>query len=496
MSQLLALEWDQREARVAIATSRGRRVTIQDAFSVDLRPATSDTDPPDVGKKIDAALAARRLARATTLVAVGRPGIELRRLSLPACPEDELPEMVRFQALREFTTVGEEWPIDFLPLASDDETRQVLAAAIAPELVDSITQTCQTAGQRPRRLALRPFAAASLLRRSSQSATARIKLLVDLLTEEADLTVMVDDQVVFPRTVRLPGEPGSSQQQTALVQEIRRTMAAAQNQLGGRRVEHVFICGKGDEHAALASKIEEEFQLSVSLFDPFAVVDSSRRLTQEPPQHAGRFAPLLGMILDETDRGAGHAIDFLNPRRSREAATSRRRLAIIGGVATVAILSLLVSIWWMLGAANAEIAALENQLKLQKPNVTAAVAELQRAEKIQAWLDQDANWLEELREVSQNAPPAEQLMLRKMVCARHRQGGVVSVDGVVSGASITKQMSGNLRNPRHVIVPVEEGVLRGEPLAGIYRWQFAWKVIVLNDREFRASENNATNPKK
>ena len=150
----------------------------------------------------------------------------------------------------------------------------------------------------------------------------------------------------------------------------------------------------------------------------------------------------------------------------------------------------------MLGAANNEIAALENQLKLQKPNVTAAVADIQRAEKIQAWLDRDANWLEELREVSQNAPPAEQLMLRKMVCASHRQGGVVSVDGVVSGASITKQMSSNLRNPRHVIVPVEEGVLRGEPLAGIYRWQFVWKVIVLNDREFQASENSDTNPKK
>ena len=46
-------------------------------------------------------------------------------------------------------------------------------------------------------------------------------------------------------------------------------MIAAQNQLGGRRVEEVVIFGDGQHHSTLKSLLEKELQLTVRLIDPF-----------------------------------------------------------------------------------------------------------------------------------------------------------------------------------------------------------------------------------
>ena len=202
-----------------------------------------------------------------TLVAVGRASIELKLLTLPPAPDDELPELVRFQAQREFNSLGDDWHFDFVPISDDAAApRQVLAAAVSPEVVQQINDTCQRAGLKPTRLLLRPYAAASLLRRSrlaesgqmplvtGASATKvgavadatddKVRLLVDLLGDEADLTVLVGPQVVFLRTARLPAETASDAGENwrPLLAEIRRTMAAVQNQLGGQpRTSHLSM---------------------------------------------------------------------------------------------------------------------------------------------------------------------------------------------------------------------------------------------------------------
>jgi len=133
MPRLLALEWDLREARVAVARTSASGIVLEHTFSVDLGPKDTGTTFLDVnpGQKIAAALAARNVGRAETLVAVGRASIELRQLTLPNCPLDELPDMVRFQANQEFTTLAPDWPLDFVHLGNSEEGNlAVLAAAI------------------------------------------------------------------------------------------------------------------------------------------------------------------------------------------------------------------------------------------------------------------------------------------------------------------------------------------------------------------------------
>ena len=148
MSRLVAIEWDAKEARVVIGRKRASGVAVDQALAIPLPPREEgSTAEPDVGGVLARALAEQGVARSEALVAVGRASIELRFLSTPPVPEEELPEVVRFQAVRQFTTLGEDWPLDFVPLAPNaDGGMNVLAAAIAPDLLEQIRKDCSVAG--------------------------------------------------------------------------------------------------------------------------------------------------------------------------------------------------------------------------------------------------------------------------------------------------------------------------------------------------------------
>ena len=239
MPRVLALEWNDTEARVVVAQSQAPTSSLS-RRSWSPCPAQPGEDQPavDAGQRLATALAVRGISRLDALVSVGRTNIELRQLSLPPAPDDELPDMVRFQATREFNSLQDNWPLDFMPIDEDPEQpRTVLAAAIAPELVAQIRKTCETAGLKPRRLILRACAAASLFTRLQRDGPMRVRLLADLLGDEVDLTVMIDRKVIFLRTARLPCDPLDDLDAAGVpLSEIRRTMAAVQNQLGGRKV--------------------------------------------------------------------------------------------------------------------------------------------------------------------------------------------------------------------------------------------------------------------
>lgn len=478
MAHLLALEWDGQEARVAVARRRGSDVVLDHAFTVDLGPRDAGEHVTDaqLGERILAALSARQIGRCDTLVAVGRARIELRSLTLPPSPMEELPDLVRFQALRQFAAIGEDWPLDFVHLATgEEESFTVLAAAISPEMVKQIDATCAAAGQSPRRLVLRPFAAVSLLRRRIRDEACR--LMVDLLAEEADLTVVADRQLVFMRTVRLPGTDDPQKRNTALLGEIRRTLVAAQNQLGGRRVEHVVLCGGQHEHADLKTRIAEALDLPVDVFDPLAEVQQGLELSAAPPTHPGRFAPLVGMLLDEA-AGAPHAIDFLHPRKTPPPKNRRRQIALIGASVAAVVLTVVGLTYSSYASLGKEAEGLKNDLTRHEQTEQVARKLMAEAQAIDAWNQGDVVWLDELSSISERFPAAEKAMLTGLwVSAQQGENerGRYSIEGVASDPEVITDIERRLRDATHEVVG--GGGQTDDQIPG-YSWYFQKNVTV------------------
>jgi Tfp pilus assembly PilM family ATPase len=477
MPQLLALEWDAREARVAVARTRGREVVLEHAFAVELSPRDAGSTVADVnvGEQIAAALATRKVGRCETLAAVGRASIELRQLSIPPAPDEELPDMVRFQALRQFTGIGEDWPLDFVPLESADAgSLNVLAAAISPEIVEQIRRACQAAELAPQRLVLRPFAAASLLRRRSDVSGSACRLMVDLLAEEADLTVLVDDQVSLVRTVRVPAADASGASTRILVGEIRRTMAAAHNQLRDRRIERIILCGAGEEQAALKHQVEQELGQEVDTFDPFSCVALAAELQKHKPEHPGRFAPLLGMLVDEA-AGTPHAIDFLHPRRKTAPPNRRRRYALIGTAAAAVVVMLAGFLWLRLTGLDDEIRTLTKATSDLKDSVAEAQKKQNDARVIGEFLDNDIPWLDEMYRLSRELPSSEAVILTQVTLSmRTPAGGQIVLDGFASEHDRIREVEEALRADGRQVVSTGGQYERREG----YSWRFKETVIV------------------
>ncbi len=478
MARLLALEWGLREARVVVARTRGDEVVIEHAFAIDLGlrdPGQTFADE-SVGSKIAAELNARKLGRIETLVAVGRASIELRQLTLPPSPPEELPDLVRFQALRQFTTIGEEWLIDFVPLDSgEEESTSVLAAAISPEMVSQITQTCQIANLVPSHLVLRPFAAASLLRRCDASPSTTCRLMVDLLVDEADLTVLVDSSVVLMRTVRLSASDDATVQSRALLGEMRRTIASAQNQLRGRRIEKVILCGDGTDQTVLKQAVDHEFSLSVELFDPFQKFPLDTQAGATRPAHAGRFAPLLGMLLDEAT-GAAHPIDFLHPRKRPEPPSQKRRIVVLASSVAAILLLVAGGIWWSLRNLDGALAAAKAESTELAKEVEGANVSIAQAKVIEQFVAGDITWLDELYALSQELPPPEDVILTQLnLSTRQPRGAQIVLDGYTRDSSQFNALRESLRREgRSVISTGTQDDARRKD----YHWRFKETVLL------------------
>jgi Tfp pilus assembly PilM family ATPase len=450
MSRLVALEWDAKEARVVIGRKRASGVVVDQALAIALpQREEGSTAEPDVGSILARALADQGVARSEALVAVGRASIELRFLSTPPVPDEELPDVVRFQAVRQFTTLGDDWPLDFVPLGPNaDGGMNVLAAAIAPDLLAQIRKDCSVAGITLSRLVLRPFAAASLIK--DQLGDGQCRMIVDLLRDEADLTVLIGSQVIFPRTVRLPLVSEADVLARTLLAEGRRTMIAAQNQLGGRRVEEIILFGDGQHHASLKQFLEKELSLTVRLVDPFERVEwgdaHSRR-----PEYPGTFAPLLGMLLDEA-ASLPPVIDFLHTHKKPPPPDQRRIYAYIGAAAAAVILLGLGTMQWQIWSLDAEISTLRTTRNKQEKAAKESVKPIKDAESLDLFAAGDINWLDEMSRLADKLPPPEAAQINEFTAQTlPKGGGQIKFVGYVDTSDRVGQLEDHLGDKQHKV---------------------------------------------
>jgi hypothetical protein len=299
-----------------------------------------------------------------------------------------------------------------------------------------------------------------------------VQLLVELFSDQADLTATIGDRVLFLRTMRLDAEPARRQ---SLVAGIRLTMAAVQNQCG-RTVAGILLCGQGDADAELARQIEKDTAVRTTLFDPFDSLELGQRLRGSPPPNPGRFAAVLGMLVAEFDQ-ARHAIDFLHPRRPVEQKPPRNKWKIAAVAAGILLLAYFVYgrvQHWQLAAEVAELEVRSHEL-----DDALAAADKVRASAVEIgkWADGEVVWLDHLRELSGDLPPAQGIMLGRitMLIPSPAAGGEMQLEGWASNADSIAAMEKSLRAHARRVVGINSHEDGSKPP---YAWQFNTSVSV------------------
>src|SRR3954452_25019502 len=148
MPRILAIDWDRHEVRGVLISSGPTGTSVAGAWVASLTTADpAGLSGKQIGTRLAAAMGGAVSGKVTTLVGVGRDNVQMKLMTLPPAPTDELPDMVRFQAEREFTALGSEAALDFIPISGDADTaNQVLALALSPAGLAEAREVCVAIG--------------------------------------------------------------------------------------------------------------------------------------------------------------------------------------------------------------------------------------------------------------------------------------------------------------------------------------------------------------
>lgn len=484
MSRILAIDWDRHEARAVLLASGPGGTSVSGAWAVSLTTADPEgLNAKQIGTRLAAAVADHLSGKTTTLIGTGRDQVQMKLLSLPPAPLDELPDMVRFQAEREFTALGSDAALDFIPLSGDVDTpHQVLAVAISAAGMAEARDLCQALGVEPDHIAMRACGAGTLAQRVGAASAEQVVLVVNPLTDEADLTVQVSEQVYLMRTVRLPDASQGEARQRALAGEIRRTVAAARQQLVDRQVDQVVLCcskSAADEAKALG----DELELPVRILDPREAAPAGFESQPISPESQNRFAAVLGLALGEADRRPP-IVDFANVRRRPEARRFNRTHALAAAAAAIALLGFGGNLWLNSWKAARELADLRSEIDTVKQGAKQYDKVVTSADAVDRWTATDVNWLDELEMTAQRVRPKpfsakdypvnDDVVITQLTLFRppgnNANGGRINMQAVAKSEAAVPVLENRLRDDLHSVLG---GSGQQDASVAGYNWAFS-----------------------
>ncbi|PQO25434.1 hypothetical protein C5Y96_24135 [Blastopirellula marina] len=454
MAKKLAIEWDSRSLRLVVARQRGSSIVVDQALHIPLPIPPEGTDPGPVESRVARLLteqvAAHGLSKLPAIVAINRSSIELQVVTVPPVPDDELPDIVRYQAIRECTNLGDDGVVDFVKMPpTDDGKSRVHAAAISAKTLKSCQKLCDQAQIQPQSFYVRSFGSAHLV--ASQSRLAgQTFLIVEPLEDRVELTVVSQSNVILTRSTRVPGEPNTDHYTQALQGEIRRTMLAAQSKGTSESITQIVILGQPTSPETWRS-LGEDLKAKVEFLDPLSAEHVSSSV-QVAPEIASQFGALIGTLLAD---GSAHqaTIDFLNPRRKPDP-PDRKRIFVLAGLAAASVVLMATYLMYSgIASRDAEIAELkENIAKLQKSNKPLIAIEDEVIE-IDNWVTSDVQWLNELYRMSKQLPSADEMITTRIhMQPSNGEGGTTALEGYVADQSVIRKIETSLMDEHHAVL--------------------------------------------
>lgn len=491
MPAFLAVDWDGIEARFVFAQLSKDKINVRSVGSTSfVKPKTAemtetDTEeesppvvfgPAEIGSTLHHLLRTHHVGTGKTLFGLSASTTDLMLFTLPPAKQEEIPEILKNQAIRELPGFLETNPIDYLTLnAVPGEPQKVLAVSLNRTQQKNLQTIGKSARRKPNRLEIRGIAAAELLLNSGFYDDAPVpRLLVNILCDELDLVLLVDKKVVNFRSVKLPEMTDSGDRVKRINSEIARTLAVGLPTFTEDVLEHICLFGGTEEWTDLVEKLQSQ-SLQVQVVNPFHLKNIR---VQDMPDCPGRYAGLLGMfsceVLNRTP-----AIDLLHPKSTP---TPPNYI----GMAAIALLGLGILLGCLYFWNNHALKRLESEKVDKQRAYEQVVAQynqlynpwivLSNAQRID---QQDVNWLDTFRDITSLFPDQQDMVITQLRCISgpinpNRFGsyysGQINITALVRDVNVVQQLKTSLESRRFYTVML--GNPSHNPTGGGYPWTY------------------------
>ncbi|GHT36243.1 hypothetical protein FACS189427_07490 [Planctomycetales bacterium] len=460
-----------------------------------------------LAEKVADYIRSKKWGKVDAAVLLSRTDVEVRSMFFPPVPSDELPDLVRFQAAKEFNAYDPDSLLDFfqtnkldnisrstmfpaLPskrspqntaqnpskkadaaaLAPAGSPKHILASVLRNNVLKQIQQFCGDINVHLKRIVLRPCESAFLYRKSKQFNSNKTTLLVELDAEETTQTVLFRGEPVFIRSpkIRCPDNTANSDFAARLIAELKRTRMAVRNEIQGVTVDEVVLCGSGGEFETLASEIAAGMDTEVQVFDPWNNIILSdilaKDLQEKSVKHPERFAPFIGTILRTAKNEAGD-IDFLCPKKKPEPVGQRQFLNAVIATALLLFICITGYGFYAKNTLANEVKKLSNQRTALERTAKAVNIDKTQLKAVEDWQSDKINWFEELGWLSKKVPDARDMIVTELTLGANR-GGSMTLKTLVKDSSVVSPMEERLRDDKHEVKTGEKGEVKGNPLYG------------------------------
>ncbi|MEC8861930.1 MAG: hypothetical protein VXX31_03205 [Planctomycetota bacterium] len=446
MASTIILQWDAARIRAAVGTASANSPSVQKVVAFDLSSGGDTDEVMTMADTIAAGLKEQKVGKGDAVVVVDRSTAELRVLSVPPVPDDELPDIVRFQANREFTSVSEGWLIDFISLpSSPNGQRRVLAGAISPQVAAQIRGACDTAGLNLKKVILRPFASGSLL--SKAGMLQEDCVLIEMLGDAADLTVYAQGELQLTRSIRLSAEASEEALIKQMQLELKRTLTSFQNQQHDAAIKRVILMAPESLAGSLEKELAEGTGLQCLSVDPWSVFKNIGSAKRQVPADSEQLGAVLGGLC--TPAGDFSEIDFVNPTRPPAPPSNRRRNVLIAATAATLLASVGGLYWVQSSQLDAQLTQLQQEVAKMGREDQTHQDRLKEIEMLENWVGNRPNWLAEMGEMSQDFPLPDDAIVDNLGLAldEKNQLAVIKITGKASSAEAIRRLETELRDP-------------------------------------------------
>lgn len=455
MAHFLAVDWDATDIRFVLAVPQRGAVRIVKAESSPLvfEENSDGAKQADVAQSLKEILKRHNVPRSRLLLGLNRASIDMMTFRLPKSKPEELPDLVKNQALRDSPGFSETSPLDFIiSPVSEGENVRAIAATISREQLKRYRGMCQSAGYRAKRIEFRPLALAELYL-ASHAASDKPVLLVQCTTSEVDMVAVDEANVVFVRSIKLPDSLEDEERTSRIVSEITRTIAVSRQEIEGTTLENVIIYGNADDYQALRERLADQ-GIEVVVQNPFQLncvsAPAKSRITGATV-HPGHYAALFGMILSEQSK-TPIRIDFLHPREKPQPLNIARFVVLF--LLLVGVIGYATYAW-----NHRRLAKLENHLAEINADIEQMQAEFQRLNpgkylqlsQASMWENQPLIWLDELRDISMRLPDEQDLVIDQIRFSTRQPYCVIDLLARVRDTSVLQLIINRFKDGYHIV---------------------------------------------
>lgn len=418
-----------------------------------------DQDPAAGAGYIHKLRSENGLSATKVVLLLPREAIVTRQLDLPEVPDDELPDLVRFQAAVRSSAPADQLSLDYLPLPPGvNPGRRVLAFTHDRARISDWQRSLQREGMELAGVLVTPIGLAEFADRTRSAADDRTRLLVAQRDSRVELSLVDSRTVIFSHATRLFDGAGSVHVQPLQAELMRSVVSLGQLHPGVEIGQVTYVPDAMPDEAVL-NLLEQRFPGQVTVLRGTRMIPEAAGLVGTPS------AALVGAALSLGTPQVAR-LDLVNPRKPAPKPDTFRQKLFYGGTAASLVLIATLALWWRaMGNRDAEITTLEDQISQLNTSIDTGKPTVAKTKAVEKWLTGAAPPVESLAAFQQCLPGTDRLYFSSLKIEPNLKIGRPRIIGVAHARTREdkEDFEQQLRDRGYEIQPAPAGENRKDP---------------------------------